>query len=345
MYVSVSAVRAVVDELQRQGIPSSTLCEAAGVTAAELGEATLRLPIDRYNRIVRSARALSTTPALGLRVGAAAPPGALHVVGYILGTCCTLREAFAQFLQYSALIKEGADWQIVEEGDRARFIYAHDVIAPDNACFDAEACFALVVKIGQQFTGIDSHPEIVRFRHETPSYASEYARIFGCEVSFDQAVNEIVFPRSFLDLEQMHQDDRLRSILKERATELLERRSSKEAFIDQLRDLLRLEVETGAPQVSRLADRLGITLRTLERQVHDRGLSLTRLMEDARRDAACSALRLTPASIKGVAYRLGFSEPSAFHRAFKRWTGMTPARYRQATATGDAGSGGTLPQA
>src|SRR4051794_25685660 len=61
MYVSVSAVRAVVDELQRQGTPASALCEHAGVTPAELGEATLRLPIDRYNRIVRTARALSTT--------------------------------------------------------------------------------------------------------------------------------------------------------------------------------------------------------------------------------------------------------------------------------------------
>jgi AraC-like DNA-binding protein len=336
MYVSITLVRALVDELQRQGISLRELCTRADVSPTELAESSLRLGIDRYNRVVRSARELSTIPSFGLRVGASSPAGALNVVGYILAVCGTIREAFQNFLQYSSLVKEAARWQLIEEGDVARFVYEHGVMDPDNAVFDAEACLAIVIKIARQFVGPGAQLEVVRFRHAAPAYAAEYTPIFSTLVLFGQANNEIVFPRHLLDVEQVHRDDRLHALLKERAEELLEQRQSKEAFVEHLRDLLRLEAESGTPQVSRLAARLGLSPRSLERHVRDQGLSLTALTEAARRDAACAALRLPLASIKDVSHRLGFSEPSAFHRAFKRWTGMTPAQYRHAHSCGKA---------
>jgi AraC-like DNA-binding protein/lambda repressor-like predicted transcriptional regulator len=335
MYVSISYVRSVLDEVQRQGISAATLCAHAGVDPSEL-TGTERVTVARYDRIVRSACDLSPASALGLRVGAHAPPGALDVVGYILATCSTIREAFGQFTAYSPLVKEGGRWGIIESGASARFTYEHDVIAPDNARFDAESCLALVLKIGRQFIGFDNQPDVVRFRHEAPAYASEYQSVFPCEVLFGQATNEIVFSRSFLDMEQLHRDERLRVLLQGRAAELLERRTSNEAFLEQIRDVLKIEAESGAPHVGRLARRLGVTLRTLERRLHERGLSLARMVEEARREAACTALRVSSGSIERVAYRLGFSEPSAFHRAFKRWTGMTPRRYRETAALDQA---------
>lgn len=327
MYVSTNLVLAIVDELRRQGVPAEVLCARAGVGPEDLSARTLRLSIDKYDRVIRAARALGGTPDLGLRVSMAAPAGALNVVGYIVATCATIREAFAHFLEYSALIKDGARWQMVEEGELARFVYEHPVIAADNVRFDAEACLALVLKIGHSFIG-EEKPDRVCFRHPAPEYADEYARVFGCEVRFAAPTNELVFKRSLLDRPQVHHDDGLRAVLRERAAALLAELESDDAFVIQLRDLLRLDAEGGTPKASRLAERLGVTLRTLERQLRDRGLSLPALVDDARRDAACLELARSGGSIKRVAYRLGFSEPSAFHRAFKRWTGMTPTQYR-----------------
>jgi hypothetical protein len=201
MYVSITLVRALIEELQRQGIAVAELCERADVQASELAESSLRLHIDRYNRVVRSARALTKVPSFGLRVGALAPVGALNVVGYILAVCGTIREAFQNFLEYSSLVKEGARWALVEEGAHARFVYDHPVIAPENAVFDAEACLSIVIKIAHLFVGPDAELEVVRFHHAAPVYETEYARIFQCPVLFGQAANEIVFPRRLLDVE------------------------------------------------------------------------------------------------------------------------------------------------
>jgi AraC-like DNA-binding protein len=286
--------------------------------------------VDCYERAVSSALAISADPALGLRVAWAAPAGALHVVGHLLVNCPTMRDAIAQFFRYSSLILDGTRWELQEEEEEARFVYAQQlVVAPENARFDAEFCLALVLKLGFQLIGAEPPPTWVSFRHAAPPYAAAYAPIFGGDVRFGESANQIVFKRKYLDVVQLHRDETVRDVLRRRAEELLAERTSDDRLAERIDTLLRSDVDLAAIDLGHLAQRLGTSPRSLQRRLRERGVSLTALYETAKKDVACSALDGAHVSIKDLAYRLGFSEPSAFHRAFKRWTGTTPAEYRR----------------
>jgi AraC-like DNA-binding protein len=181
--------------------------------------------------------------------------------------------------------------------------------------------------MGVHLTGVNKRPLEVRFRHEPPSYVDEYERIFRCPVRFAQPANELVFPRGLLDVPQLHRNDSLCELLRERADQLLAQEHASERLGERIVEILKLQLR--APDPERLAQDLGLTLRSLQRRLQASSLSLSRLLDDARRDVACTSLKIPDVPIKDIAYRVGFSEPSAFHRAFKRWTGMTPAQFRE----------------
>jgi AraC-like DNA-binding protein len=328
MHLSIHIVRAIADELSRQGVAIDEFCARAELTSAELAESTTRLPIERATAVVGAAIALSSTQALGLRVGESAPLKALHVVGHMLSSCADMREAVQVFLHYSSLVFEGGGFRLSERDGVGRFAYQHPFPGSRFERFAAEVSLAVVLRMGLQITGPDKRPREVRFRHADPGYADEYVRVFGCPVRFEQPANELVFDSALLDLPQVHRDELLCQMLREGADRLLAQTAATERLAERILEALKLQLELGATDPARLAGRFGMTLRSLQRKLKSSQLSLSHLLDDARREYACAQLRLPDVAIKQVAHQLGFSEPSAFYRAFKRWTGMTPARFR-----------------
>jgi AraC-like DNA-binding protein len=330
MNVSITIVRAIVDELQRRGLSSAAFSAHAEIDLAELADATSRITVERYERAAAAALSLSGDPAIGLHAAWSAPAGALHVVGHLLVNCGSMRDAIEQFFHFAPLILEGTRWRLREEDLEAHFVYEQQSVTDaEHARFDAEFCMALVLKLGYQLIGTEKPPRAVCFRHAAPPYAETYERVFKCPVLFAQPHNEIAFKRKYLDLLQTHRDESVRDLLRKRAEDLLAQFGSDDRLAERVVDLLSTGTEVGKLDIAALARKLGTTPRSLQRRLRERGLSPTTLLETARRDVACRALRANGSSIKDVAYRLGFSEPSAFHRAFKRWTGVTPAEYKR----------------
>jgi AraC-like DNA-binding protein len=329
MYLSINIIRAVIDELVSQGFPLTEICAHTGLTPTELADANQRLTIERSTHVIAAASRLSRTPALGLRVGCNAPIGALHVVGHILTSSANMREAVELFLRYSSLVWEGGGFRLVEHGDEGRFIYEHPFEGSRYERFAAEVSLTVVLRMGLRISGSDKRPNEVCFRHATPEYAAEYERVFSCPVRFDAPANEIVFNRRLLDLQQLHRDELLCELLRARADELLANANDTERLAERIVEGLKFQLQLGDTDTSRVAQRLGMTMRSLQRRLQASSLSLSRLIDEARRAVACASLRRRDVAIKDLAHRLGFSEPSAFHRAFKRWTGMTPAQFRE----------------
>jgi AraC-like DNA-binding protein len=152
-------------------------------------------------------------------------------------------------------------------------------------------------------------------------------------VRFGAPRNELVFARSLLDVPQPFTDEPLWRLLKGRAEEMLVQEQAREHLHERVKQVLHHEADLSSVHPVGIARRLGMSPRSLRRRLSDEGHSLSALVDEVRREVALSELGNPEMPIKRIADRVGFSEVSAFHRAFKRWTGLTPARYRAQTTT------------
>lgn len=332
MYVSVAIVRSVADELRRRDVPLQDFCREAGLRLEELYDACLLIRMDRYIGAMRVAGRLAHDPTFALHAGASAPPH-VHLISQIAKLCGSMKESLAFVEKYGDLIFEGARFGLEESGDEARFTFDHPCGNWKVTASEAEGCLAFFVAVGRAFDG-DQHPRRVRFAHPRRHDADieEYRRVFRCDVEFDTGVNQIVFDRKHLYVQSPHRDADLHAILIEHLERLVDSRTNGSQFVQRVRDLLRYETDfahyAGAREI---AERLGISQRELQRRLRGQGVYLADLVDEARRDSACAALADPSVTIYQISDRLGFSEPSAFNRAFKRWTGVTPQKYRSST--------------
>ncbi len=333
LFISAAILRSVIAEAARYGVAEDALLVAAQIEPRELEDPTGRISLRQAALLTDAARELSGRPDLGLRVGARPPTSALHVVGHVLVSAKTLRESIALFLRYAPLVIEGASFELIEADGLATMRYEHPAVRP----FAAEVALSFMYRIGMAFAGEGDRANVVRFRHPRPAYADAYERVFECPVEFERPHDEIVFSADRLDLELAHSDDQLYQLLHRRADELLVLLEAAVPVDQRIREMLAYEPDLRGVSMISIATRLGMGARSLRRKLQAGGISWTELVDAEQRSRACTALETSSAPIKQLSYRLGFSEPSAFHRAFKRWTGMTPIEYRRRHRTGAAG--------
>jgi AraC-like DNA-binding protein len=327
MGVSVVMIRAVIGDLKGLGVDPGPILAEAGLPMQALADVRAEVPGGVLERLVCRAYAVTHDPALGLRIGARAPESALQMVGPLMLACGTLREAITQFQRYASLFGSGARWQLVEQGELARFVFAMGFRTPEAARFAAEYVAALTIRVGTHFhESSAARATEVHFAHPAPSYAALYTEVFRCPVHFDAGENALVFPRARLDLVQPHADSTLRDMLREGAERLLLARDDRNT-VEHVRTLLRYQSDLSSVDSARIASGLGLSKRVLRRRLAEAGTSVTELLDEARARMAYQALAHGSCNIKELAEQLGFSQPSAFHRAFKRWSGVTPAHY------------------
>jgi AraC-like DNA-binding protein len=328
MFVSVIVVRAVFAELRRNNIATDALCSELALDEASLLDLHTRISLDQLHHLVTRAVALTGDEGLGLTIGCRSPESMLQVLGHLVVSCRTMREALTVFRDYAGLVAEGMTWGLYEQRELASFSFECPIFMGPTTRFGAECVLTLASRIGMHFSADpEERPIEIAFQHPAPSYQYRYPSVFGCPVTFDRPRNEILFPRRMLDEPQPHADPTLCTVLRDAADRLLREVQAPRTVAERIRVQLRTQSTLAAVDPVQLARTVGLTRRSLRRRLADEGVSLTTLLDEERCRVACSELTRAEGSIKQVAERVGFSEPSAFHRAFKRWTGLTPLQY------------------
>ncbi len=270
-------------------------------------------------------------PALGLIVGERMSVSALHLVGHLLLTSRTLREAADHFVRFAPLIWSNAEFTMEEASDEAYFCFAPPPLDLRAEMFCTELVLCITLNVASVLRVSDEAPLHVSLRYSAPAHAPCYERVFGCPVRFSAPSSHLAFSRTLLDESRRLPDQQLKEVLRERAELLLSRGGRRTDIVLRVRDWLRSQRDARF-DLDSVAQALSMSPSTLRRKLAERGAAFSALVDEVRRELACDALRSESYDIKELSGRLGFSEPRAFHRAFRRWTGTTPARFRAAHA-------------
>lgn len=327
LYKSVVWVQALVGVLARHGIDLALLFEGSDLQPSLLRDSRVRISLSQWRTLVLRAMQLTHDPGLGLTIGSTAPESIHQIVGQIAAVCGSWREATRMFERYQPLLGNTNRFDLVEEGERAYLMFTPLYPAAEAPQFDAEMALALIYRLARRYTRReDDDAQEVWFAHAAPDYVKRYAEVFRCPVGFGRRWNAILFDRKYLDEPLIYANPLLLDALRDSAERMLAQQGSP-SLPDRVRAMLLHEVDLRSVNASRVAKALKIAPRSLQRKLSRANASWSLLLDEARCRIACDELRRSDVSIRELTERLGFSDQSAFNRAFKRWTGTTPARY------------------
>lgn len=327
--VSAKMCQLIVLGAAAQGIEPERLLQLADLKSDMLTDPDGRLPRAREVHLWEAAVRLTGNDDFGLHVAETFSIGDLGGVGFAVRSSATLGEAYERVARYLALVNQDIDLHICPLGDD-EVALRHVPPSQKQPPRQAIECFmALLFLIGRRGIGPEFVLRALHLRHERPPRIDTHQRLFGITPRFGAAHDELIFERRLLGRRKSDAEPSLGAILDRHLHDLVRQLPPKGAFLDRLRALVIDMLKDGEPSLSPLAQRLHMSPRSLQRRLQQEGTSLKELTASLRAELATRHLDERHESIGEIAFLLGFSEPSTFHRAFKRWTGMTPAQYRQ----------------
>ncbi len=339
--VAAGFARALMELAVSKGASQRLLTERSGIDPKELEDQDNRIPLAKYVSLMRAGKELCNDPALALHFGEAFGMDELSIVGLIGGACETMADAFEQLNRYSRLIADG-----VAAGDRlvlsriAGQLWLIDTRKnPNDFPETTEASFARMVCASRQF-GSARFVKAVHVTHAAPAYRAEYDRIFQMPVIFESDKNALLMTDdSWLTLKPPLPSRYVFGILSERAEALLKSLEKSKSTRGRVESVLMPILHTGKASVDMVASKLGVSRQILYRNLKAEGVTFEKVLEELRHKLALHYLNGKKVSVNETAYLVGFSEPAAFSRAFKRWTGSSPRAARSPKASNDRTGG------
>ncbi|UVE17666.1 AraC family transcriptional regulator [Pseudomonas sp. LS44] len=335
--VSVAYLQGLLDHLQRQGIEPAALFARAQLSPALLAQREQRIAASTYLKLLGLGVELSGDEQLGLHLGEAVRPGYYGVLGYLLMSCATLGDALHRQARYAALVGNLGLVDLADEPPRAGCepLVAHSwqpLLALQQRQ-TSEETLAGWVTFGHWISGLDEAPTEVRFQHPAPADTAEHQRIFRCPVRFGQADNALIFPKRLLAAPLGQADALVRAPLDAYAERQLRELRQGHTVLDRARLVLAGQLTEQGVDLERLAEQLQLSPRTLQRRLREAGLSFSHLVDETRQLLVLHYLRDPALELVDIAWRVGFSEPGSLARAFRRWTGQSPAEFRRSLSS------------
>lgn len=280
-----------------------------------------RVPLEVQDALWQELCAQASDPLIGIQLGMALQVGHLDVAGMLIMSCETYGESLDVLFEYLPIIGEGGEVNVKYESDSVLLSYTpiYDICRAQRV----EAVLSAILHLSRWSTGGLFQAQSIHFGHAALHDAHRYPGLLGCPVSFSEPDNYLRFDKSMLALPLIQANSALRDHLRKLADNTL-RQLGEKSLSASVSDLIRQHPRAGK---ERIADLLALSGRHLNRRLAEEGLSFKQLRDRELQSLAEVALQ-REGKISVVAEELGFSDESAFAKAFRRWTGKSPAQFR-----------------
>lgn len=308
----------IARELARAGIPREWLDDAdARLTDAQFASVMLALMRHTGNELVYMGHERRSAY------------GNFALLCHALIHLPTLKKALLRGMLFYNRQLGDVHFRLRQRGEDAllSLTWQPDAQDPHHAC--TEALLTVAHRLSSWL--VDQRIPLIEadFSYPAPAHVEHYHRLFHCPLRFNQPRTQLRFSARYLNYPLMQDEESLRRFLRNAPTNLFMPPVNSQQLTAQIRALLGRDFTREFPEFEEVAAHFGLTTQTLRRRLKDEGSSYQGIKDQVRRDAAIHYLSRPQLSITDIAERMGFSEPSTFHRAFKKWTGLTPGDYRQ----------------
>lgn len=304
--------------------------DAAAVLGEGRPDAAIRYPVARWRSMLERASRHLGDPALGLHLGQTITPAHFGVMGYVLLACSNVGAALSRLRQYQRLLYDVNPMHYTVDAEAVTLEWGVEAGRPGPLV--DECAVTALVQLLRDVTGRAADPLGIDFVNPAPADPSPYRLYFRCPVRFAQPATVARFPAAFLGLPLRGPDPVMLDVLERQADALLAALPPADDFEQAARRCIARLAREGEPSMERVANELHCSPRTLHRRLEARGSSFRALVDDTRRHLADDYLADPRLRLAEIALLLGYSEQSAFTRAYRRWTGRTPKAMRRPDA-------------
>lgn len=286
-----------------------------------------RVPVSVAHQLLSAVIEQTGDLDLGLKAGRTMSAGDAGVADYAIRSAATVHDAIEVAARYIRLVNDGLELRLQHEDDRVVLQWISMVVMPRAA----EDFLMSAIYTSHMKMLLRDAPEFeCWFTYPRPDQMGEYERTFGpAKLRFVAPFAGYAFNSEHLRKPVEAADAKLHSVLRQHAEALLGNLPASRTFTDLVRRHLSNDLSHGRPAATKLAQRLRMSARTLERRLEGEGTTFGEVLDDLRRRLAMDYLGRRDVSLSQIAFLLGFSQVGAFHRAFKRWMGTTPFEYRR----------------
>lgn len=330
MLISPIHLRTLVDTLALDGKPARQAMALAGLTDADLDIQGPWIDEEVFDRFMCAAMAVTGDPGYGFTASTSLAQTRYGPHALLIVHAPSLRQAFEDIRQFAVLVVEEPEIDLLSSGGESCLLTRPMGVSADGLRFRLEWLMSLCVQLSRRAGGQESDLLDVTFPYPEPTdpaHLAQYRAVFGPRMRFNTAQGSVRFPTSLLDAPLPGHDRVVYDTLRLQVETLMATRYQRLELVQALRQAVFRSLPR-VPDAAELSALIGQSERSMRRQLARRELSVPDIVQRCQRELAERLLREGLLSIKQIADETGFSSASCFHRAFRRWHGVTPSEWR-----------------
>jgi AraC-like DNA-binding protein len=326
--IAICFVAAALQSVRDRRLDADELLAKVGLSSSLLQMPQARVSVKHYGALWRSIALLLDDEFFG-QDSRRMKAGSFAMLCHSVLGCKCLGQALERSLRFYALILDDISGTLTREAGEARITLQERIPAAGRRVFAHELLLMLLYGVSCWLIGRRIPILRTEFSYAEPAYSAEYRLMYSADLAFDRPNTLIAFASAYLDLPVVQNERSLKEFLRTAPESILVKYKNGTSLAARVRRRLRQFPPGEVPDFEGLAAELNMTPATLRRRLHDEGESYQSIKDQLRRDLAISYLSHSSRSVMDIALELGFSERSAFHRAFRKWTGASPGEFRR----------------